>query len=154
MPQPDTVDTLLELQGNAPQTIYVRYFPQKTATGGTEDKVGFALQEGGLYHLRGLHWHNHPPKPDSVAPVEKNVGSGKFLALVLEAPLIDVDCDLHYSPTTTQDTRTHVQMCIPSGNFKATYHFVVDRKDPQLGTRRLTGIDPLIVVTPITQPTA
>jgi hypothetical protein len=156
MSKPEPSDSLLELHENLPATVYVRYFPQTGAAGKITDEVGFALEEGGTYHRLGIHWHNRPPSADTQRMNEvDNLSGAKFLSLVLEPPVIGVDCDLHYSPktqTTPPTPRACVMMCVPSGDFKAEFHFVVSVQDAKLGTRQLTDIDPKIVVTPITHP--
>lgn len=151
---------LLELYENQPTTVFVRYFPKNTPDpqGGQRqtDAVGFATAEAGPYHLDGIHWHNIPPSASGarVARQPKSHGSAKFLTMVLEAPLVGIDCDLRYSPkikdAATQ--RDSLLLCIPSGEYQAGFHFVVSKDDPKLGVLRIEDIDPQIIVTPVTAP--
>lgn len=147
MSKTDFVNTLLELRENQPETVFVRYFPGASMG---KDAVGFSLTEGGTYHLLGIQWHNRKPSSHLVGEYD-NLGGAKILTFVLEAPLDSLKCDLYYSPKVPAVPSPHMLMCIPSGNFAAMYHFEVFKRDDKNGTLKNIGIDPQIVVTPITQ---
>lgn len=150
MSQTDFVNTLLELRENQPATVFVRYFPPGP---GIPDKgaVGFSLTEGGTYHLLGIQWHNRTPSSERPGEYD-NLAGAKILTFVLEAPVDSLRCDLSYSPKVHGSRHPHMVMCIPSGNYAAMYHFEVFKDEGPTGTRMHVGIDPQIVVTPITQP--
>ena len=152
MSQPAGTPDFLQLSENMPTTVYVRYFPD--ASDKTKDKVGFATNPNGPYYKSGIEWHNIPPGSDSTSAAPKaDNGSAKFLLLALEAPVNGIKCDLRYSPTFKHETADlAVQMCVPSGNFKASYHFDVSIFDGRLGATRALDIDPQIIVTPVNVP--
>jgi hypothetical protein len=151
MPQADFDNKLLQLWENQPETVFVRYFPPGP---GIPDNgaVGFSLTEGGTYHLLGIEWHNVKPSSQPRGGGYDNLAGAKILKLMLEAPIDSVKCDLYYSPKVEASPHSHMTMCIPSGNYAASYHFEVFKDDDTSNTRVHVGIDPQIVVTPITQP--